>query len=76
MIVPLSGSLASNQSASTNGSISSASAPSSLASPSPPLSQLDEPAIEPQLDEFGITKIYPTRDGGREWFINNELSKG
>ena len=74
VIVPLSGSLATNQSASTNGSVSSAPS-ASLASPSPPPSQLDDPVIEPQLDEFGITKIYPTRDGGREWFINMSYPK-
>ena len=74
VIGPLSGSLAVNQSASTNGSVSSAPS-ASLALPSPPPSQLDEPVIEPQLDEFGITKIYPTRDGGREWFINMSYPK-
>jgi len=27
-------------------------------------------AIEVPDDEFGITEIYPTKDGGREWFLN------
>ncbi|MDX1372535.1 MAG: hypothetical protein R3321_08685, partial [Nitrososphaeraceae archaeon] len=27
------------------------------------------------LDEFGINKIYPTRQGGDEWFMNNDNIK-
>ncbi|CAN5758997.1 hypothetical protein BH23THE1_BH23THE1_21820 [soil metagenome] len=32
-----------------------------------------EPQIVPSgMDKFGIDKIYPTKEGGREWFINME----
>ena len=36
-----------------------------------------QPSIEPQRittpegqDQFGVNEIYPTKEGGREWFIN------
>ncbi len=31
--------------------------------------------ISTGMDKFGVDKIYPTKDGGREWFINMEDPK-
>lgn len=32
-------------------------------------------AIGAGEDDFGITKVYPTKEGGREWFIDMDDSE-
>jgi hypothetical protein len=34
------------------------------------LASLDGGATDAGEDRFGITQIYPTKDSGREWFVN------
>jgi hypothetical protein len=77
MVVSLSASATVNQSVTTSASslfpLVSAS-PSQVplplqSSPSSSL-QFNISATETEFDAFGIAKIYPTKEGGREWFIN------
>ena len=39
------------------------------------LASLDKGATDAGEDRFGITQIYPTKDSGREWFVNMDDSE-